>query len=90
MIPPTEHLIVLVHDVFERGMYSCLLTIIDTMSARVSGSRLTSESYNSLQVLGGMCGKLESVTPEVLSAVMSASTPTDEGETTEEPVVVVY
>ena len=36
-----------------------------------------------------MCGKLESVTPEVLSPVISASTPTDEGETTEVPVVVV-
>ncbi len=32
--------------------------------------------------LGGMCGNLESVTPEVLSPVMSVSTPTDEGETT--------
>ncbi len=30
-----------------------------------------------------------SVTPEVLSPVMSSSTPTDEVETTEEPVVVV-
>ncbi len=39
--------------------------------------------------LGGMCRKLESVTSEVLSPVMSVSTPTDEGETTEVPVVVV-
>ena len=44
---------------------------------------------------GGMCGKLESVSVEVmspvmsLSPVMSTSTPADEGETTEEPVVVV-
>ncbi len=36
-----------------------------------------------------MCGKLESVSVEVLSPVMSTSTPGDEGETTEEPVVVV-
>ena len=39
--------------------------------------------------LGGMCGKLESVSDEVLSHVMSTSTSADEGETTEEPVVVV-
>jgi hypothetical protein len=36
-----------------------------------------------------MCGKLESVSVEVVSPVMSTSTPGDEGETTEEPVVVV-
>jgi hypothetical protein len=45
--------------------------------------------FLSTDFLGGMCGKLESVTVEVLSPVMSTSTPTDEGETTEEPVVVV-
>ena len=39
--------------------------------------------------LGDMCGKLESVSAEVLSPVMSTSTSADEGETTEEPVVVV-
>jgi hypothetical protein len=36
-----------------------------------------------------MWGKLESVTPDVISPVMSASTTTDEGETTKEPLVVV-
>ena len=30
--------------------------------------------------LGGMCGKLESVTPGVLSPAMSVSPSTDEGE----------
>jgi len=39
--------------------------------------------------LGDMFWKLESVSVEVLSPVMSTSTPGDEGETTEEPVVVV-
>jgi hypothetical protein len=64
----------------------CLLTIIDTMSATVSGSRLTSESYNSLP--RGHMWEV-GVTPEVLSPAMSVSTPTDEGESTEVPVVVV-
>ncbi len=79
MIPPTEHLIVLVHDVFERGLVH--VTIIDTMSERVTGSRLIPKVKTTF--LGGTCGKLESVTPEVLSPAMSASTPTDEGKTTE-------
>ena len=37
--------------------------------------------------LGGMCGKLESVSAEVLSPVMSTSTLADEGKTTEEDYV---
>ena len=86
MIPPTEHLIVLVHDVFERGLVH--VTIIDTMSERVTGSRLIPKVKTTF--LGGTCGKLESVSAEVLSPVMSTSTSADEGETTEEPVVVVY
>jgi hypothetical protein len=34
LILPTEHLIELVQDIFERELYASLLTIIDTMSAR--------------------------------------------------------
>jgi hypothetical protein len=40
-------------------------------------------------LLGGRCGNLNWVSPELLLPVMSAYTPTDEGESSEEPVVVV-
>jgi hypothetical protein len=60
----------------------CVLSRISTMRDEVIGCTETPVIEDNNLPGGHVC--------EVLSPVMSESTPTDEGETTEAPVVVVF
>ena len=45
--------------------------------------------FKTTALMGGRCGNLDWVSPELLSPAMSVCTPTEGGETSEVPVVVV-
>ena len=82
----TEHLIVLVHDIFDRGFVHKLVDHYRNLSATVSGSRLTSESC---PVREKTCSKLASVdrkcrwllSPAVTGGRFRTSTAGKEGDT---------
>ncbi len=58
-----------------------------TWGMRSSDTRV--QYFKTTALLGGRCGNLDWVSPELICPVMSVCTPTDGGETSEVPVVVV-